>query len=87
MASPTPLPGVGAAWPLEPDVDGTDVRPLRFVEVQLSAPRDGRGDRQGRPERPVVAADVAPEGDPEPLFLTNASSGEARWSLWGDVET
>ncbi len=64
VASPTPLPGVGAAWPLEPDADGTDVRALRFIEVQPGAP---------------------PEGVPEPIFLAT-TGGEARWSLWGDVE-
>ena len=41
VASPTPLPGVGAAWPLEPHGDGTDVRGLRFIEVQPTAPTVG----------------------------------------------
>lgn len=90
-ASPAPLPGIGAAWPLEPATDRTDVRPLQFVEVQpegRSGPAAPAHDgRANRPDRATAADDGAPEATDDALFLTPARSVEPRWSLWGDVDT
>lgn len=77
------LPGIGPVWPLEPDGHRTAVQPIQFVEVQ---PGTARKDRLAKHTSGDGVAAGARADTAEPGFVSPATGGEPRWSLWGEAE-
>jgi hypothetical protein len=79
-----PTLGPAAGWAVEPGTDRTTVRLLDFVEVQTEAHAEAHDGIGTSPPTPRTPPGEDAGGAAGPHF--RSTSGEPRWSLWGDAE-